>query len=88
MLNLISESTNAIKLEDIIKKHKIPSTHSSSSKYAVDKTITLGKVEGAIEVCVSKLNTLVFDAYYLMYLVSSLSSFVIICRLAEQLCRN
>ncbi|KAA8523606.1 hypothetical protein F0562_010029 [Nyssa sinensis] len=46
---LMKDASASIKLEDIIEKHKVPTTHAYSSKNVVDKTITLGKVEGSIE---------------------------------------
>lgn len=46
----MKEATSSVTLEEIVKQHKVPSTHTSSSRYVVDKTITLGKVEGSIEV--------------------------------------
>uniref|UniRef100_A0A2P2LWL4 Uncharacterized protein MANES_15G064900 n=6 Tax=Rhizophora mucronata TaxID=61149 RepID=A0A2P2LWL4_RHIMU len=49
LLALVKEVESSIKLEDVIKKHEVPSTHAYSSKAVVDKTITLGKVEGAVE---------------------------------------
>lgn len=44
-----------ITLEQIKEKHKAPSTHAYSSKYVVDKVITHGKVDVAVEVCLSDL---------------------------------
>ncbi|KAM7492749.1 hypothetical protein LguiA_035670 [Lonicera macranthoides] len=49
IMALMKEATSSVTLEEIVKQHKVPSTHTSSSRYLVDKTITLGKVEGSIE---------------------------------------
>lgn len=45
------KEATAVTLEDIVRQHKMPSTHTSSTRNVVDKTITLGKVEGSTEVC-------------------------------------
>lgn len=50
LLQLMKDAASSITLEDIIKRHKVPSTHANSSKYAVDKNITVGKLEGSIKV--------------------------------------
>lgn len=50
ILALIKESASSITLDDVKKKHEVPSTHAYSSKTVVDKTITAGKVEGTVEV--------------------------------------
>ncbi|KAF9666494.1 hypothetical protein SADUNF_Sadunf16G0235000 [Salix dunnii] len=49
LLALVKEAASSITLEDVIKKHEVPSTHAHSSKNVVDKNITLGKVEGSVE---------------------------------------
>ncbi|CAK9168592.1 unnamed protein product, partial [Ilex paraguariensis] len=41
-------AASSITLEEVIEKHKVPTTH-ASSKTGIDKTINLGKVEGSIE---------------------------------------
>ncbi|XP_017980593.1 PREDICTED: protein ENHANCED DOWNY MILDEW 2 isoform X2 [Theobroma cacao] len=46
---LMKEVESSITLEDIIAKHKVPSTHAYSSKSVVDRTITLGKIEGSVD---------------------------------------
>lgn len=46
----MKEAASSITLDDVIKKHEVPSTHAHSSKNVVDKNITLGKVEGTVEV--------------------------------------
>eukprot|EP00262_Sarcandra_glabra_P020450 TRINITY_DN813_c0_g1_i3.p1 TRINITY_DN813_c0_g1~~TRINITY_DN813_c0_g1_i3.p1 ORF type:complete len:1283 (+),score=283.05 TRINITY_DN813_c0_g1_i3:209-4057(+) len=48
VLTLINNSLCSLTLDDIKKKHKLPSTHGYSSRN-VDKTITQGKVEGCVE---------------------------------------
>ena len=50
LLALIKDAASSITLEAVIEKHKVPSTHAYSSKNVVDKTITLGKLEGSVEV--------------------------------------
>lgn len=47
---LMKDAASSITLEDIMKKHKVPSTYANSSKYAADKNITVGKLEGSIQV--------------------------------------
>ncbi|WCJ33020.1 ENHANCED DOWNY MILDEW 2 [Euphorbia peplus] len=49
MLALMKEVESSITLEDVLRKRKAPSTHTSSLKYTVEKTITAGKVEGAVQ---------------------------------------
>lgn len=50
LLALMKDAASSITLEDVIRKHKVPSTHAFSSKNAVERNITLGKVEGSVEV--------------------------------------
>lgn len=47
----MKDASSKITLEKINEKHKPPTTHACSSKNVIDKTITLGKVEGSVEVC-------------------------------------
>ncbi|CAL8151961.1 unnamed protein product [Prunus armeniaca] len=49
LLALMKDAASSITLEDVIRKHKVPSTHAFSSKNAVERNITLGKVEGSVE---------------------------------------
>ncbi|KAM1256233.1 hypothetical protein ACFX1Q_030382 [Malus domestica] len=51
LLALMKDATSSITLEDVIRKRQrtVPSTHQSWSKNAVDRNITLGKVEGSVE---------------------------------------
>ncbi|XVF03728.1 hypothetical protein REPUB_Repub05bG0018800 [Reevesia pubescens] len=49
LLALMKEAESSVTLEDVIAKQKVPSTHAYSSKSLVDKTITLGKIEGSVE---------------------------------------
>ncbi|XP_059666481.1 protein ENHANCED DOWNY MILDEW 2 [Cornus florida] len=49
IMSVWKDASSSITLEQIIKKHKVPTTHAYSSRYVVDKTITMGKVEGSIE---------------------------------------
>lgn len=50
MLALIKRATSSITLDEIIKKHKGPNMRGFSPKHVVDKSTTLGKVEGSVEV--------------------------------------
>ncbi|KAK2987061.1 hypothetical protein RJ640_004787 [Escallonia rubra] len=43
ILALMKEAASSITQDDIAKMHKVPSTHASSSRNTVDKTITMGK---------------------------------------------
>ncbi|XP_017227306.1 protein ENHANCED DOWNY MILDEW 2 isoform X3 [Daucus carota subsp. sativus] len=49
ILALMKDATSSITLSEITEKHKVPTTHAYSSKHAVDRTITMGKVEGSVE---------------------------------------
>ncbi|CAI9784116.1 unnamed protein product [Fraxinus pennsylvanica] len=49
ILAMMKDASSSVTLKEIIYKHKAPSTHIHSSKYAVDKNVTLGKVEGSVE---------------------------------------
>lgn len=44
------DAASSITLEEIKAKYKVPSSHTYSSKNYVDKNITLGKLEGSVEV--------------------------------------
>ncbi|KAL6584724.1 Protein ENHANCED DOWNY MILDEW 2 [Orobanche minor] len=46
---LMKDATSSITLSEINEKHKVPTTHAYSSKHAIDRTITMGKVEGSVE---------------------------------------
>lgn len=48
MKALMEESSSSITLDGIIKKRTVPSTHAFSGRH-IDKSITQGKVEGAVE---------------------------------------
>lgn len=50
MLTLFEEATSSITLENVIKTHKFASTHTHSLKSVVEKTITVGKLEGSVDV--------------------------------------
>lgn len=59
ILSIFREAESSITLEDITKKHQVPSTHALSSKYAV-QSITLGKLEvttEALRVALQKLES-------------------------------
>lgn len=47
---MMKNVASSITLEDVIKKHKVPSTHAYSLKHVVDKTIKMGKLEGSVVV--------------------------------------
>ncbi|KAF3453372.1 hypothetical protein FNV43_RR03812 [Rhamnella rubrinervis] len=49
LLLLMEDAASSITMEDILKKQKVPSTHACSSKNAVDKNITMGKLESSIQ---------------------------------------
>lgn len=49
ILALMKDATSSITMSQINEKHKVPTTHAYSSKYTVDRTITMGKVEGSVE---------------------------------------
>lgn len=50
LLNLMKEAESSVTLEDIIAKPRVLSTHGYSSRSVIDRTITLGKIEGLVEV--------------------------------------
>ncbi|XP_019183412.1 PREDICTED: protein ENHANCED DOWNY MILDEW 2 isoform X3 [Ipomoea nil] len=45
----IVKDASSITLESVSKKHTVPTENAYSSKFALDKSITLGKVEGSIK---------------------------------------
>ncbi|KAL2476047.1 Protein ENHANCED DOWNY MILDEW 2 [Abeliophyllum distichum] len=49
ILTMMKDASSSVTLEEIVGRHKAPSTHIQSSKYAVCKNLTLGKVEGSVE---------------------------------------
>ncbi|KAG2678170.1 hypothetical protein I3760_12G131600 [Carya illinoinensis] len=49
LLALMRDAASSITLEEIKEKHKVPCGYAYSSKYNVDKNITLGKLEGSME---------------------------------------
>ncbi|KAL9441710.1 hypothetical protein AB3S75_020248 [Citrus x aurantiifolia] len=59
--SLMKDAASSVRVEEILKRHKIPSTHAYSSKSAVDKAITLGKVEGSVEAIRTALKKLDVD---------------------------
>lgn len=74
---------SSITMENVIKEHKFASTHTHSLKNVVEKTITVGKLEGSVEVHIY--------LYLLLYGVNivgvrlSLCSVLCVYRLFEQL---
>ncbi|XP_031743390.1 protein ENHANCED DOWNY MILDEW 2-like isoform X8 [Cucumis sativus] len=50
LMDMMKIVASSITLEDVIKKHKVPSTHAYSLKHVVDKTIKMGKLEGSVVV--------------------------------------
>lgn len=47
LVALMKEVSSTLTLEDVVKKHSAPSTYSYSAR-RIDKSITLGKVEGSV----------------------------------------
>nr|GMD56112.1 protein ENHANCED DOWNY MILDEW 2 isoform X1 [Ipomoea batatas] len=45
----IVKDASSITLESMLKKHKVPTENAYSSKFGLDKSITLGKVDGSIK---------------------------------------
>lgn len=48
LTDLMKDAASSITLENVIQKHKVPSTHAYSLKHVVDKTIKMGKLEGSV----------------------------------------
>lgn len=63
------DAASSITLEEIRAKYKVPSSHAYSSKNYVDKNITLGKLEGSVEVHIQ------FKCSFCSKLVSSIAVF-------------
>ncbi|GLJ27023.1 hypothetical protein SUGI_0529760 [Cryptomeria japonica] len=49
IMDIIKRSTSGISLDGVYKKHQVPSTHTNYNMRNLDKSITQGKVEGAVE---------------------------------------
>lgn len=49
ILAMMREATSSVTLEEVIEKHKVPTTHTHASRNVVDRSITLGKVERSVE---------------------------------------
>ncbi|KAK8468512.1 hypothetical protein PHAVU_006G049800 [Phaseolus vulgaris] len=49
LVAMFKEATSSVTLEDVVKEHKFSTTHTHSLKNVVEKTITLGKLEGSVE---------------------------------------
>ncbi|KAK4804030.1 hypothetical protein SAY86_003847 [Trapa natans] len=47
--DIIKDAASSLSMKDVLGKHKNPSTHTRFLKSNVDKAITLGKLEGAVE---------------------------------------
>lgn len=80
--DIIKEATSSVSMRDVLEKHKTPSTHTQSFKSNVDKAITMGKLEGAVEVLL--LFVCSSDCFKLHYVL--LLSYM--CRLYGQLYRR
>jgi hypothetical protein len=52
-LALFKEASSSITMEKVIKEHKFASTHTHTLENVVEKTITVGKLEGSVEVHIS-----------------------------------
>lgn len=50
LLAVMRKATEEITMDAILNKYKAPSTHTNSTMNVVNKTITMGKVEGSIQV--------------------------------------
>ena len=50
MLALFKEATSSVTLENVVKEHIFAATHTHSLKSVMEKTITLGKLEGSVKV--------------------------------------
>ncbi|KAE9594114.1 hypothetical protein Lal_00017046 [Lupinus albus] len=49
LMALFKDATSTITLENVVKDHKFSSTHTSSLRSVVEKTITVGRLEGSVE---------------------------------------
>lgn len=49
IMDIIERSTSGISLDDVYAKHQAPSTHTSYGMRNLDKSLTQGKVEGAVQ---------------------------------------
>jgi len=58
ILALVKDAGSSITLEKIIERHKMPTTYGYSSRNAVDKSLTLGKVEVSVEAICAALKEL------------------------------
>lgn len=78
--SLMADVSSSITIDDVMKKLNIPSTHASARR--INKNITLGKVEGSVEVLHSlqKLTVAEFDKSEI--LINDL-----VCRLLQQVYR-
>lgn len=50
MLALFNEAASSVTLDDVLEKHKVASTHTHSLRNTVERTITVGKLEGSVDV--------------------------------------
>ena len=73
ILSFVREAESKITLDDVIKEHKPPSTHGSSLKNVI-QSITLGKVEGSIEVCYCNMYTSLCCSLSVISIVLSLTN--------------
>lgn len=70
ILGLMEKAASSITLEDILRKHQVPSDHAYSMKNVVDTKMSLGKVEVSIEVRVVKISSEVLFCKYVILIVS------------------
>ena len=77
---MFKEATSSVTLEDVVKEHKFSTTHTHSLKNVVEKTITLGKLEGSVEVYI-----LPYVFVFISQFVWSLCILSFVFRLFEQL---
>ncbi|KAK9155441.1 hypothetical protein Sjap_002921 [Stephania japonica] len=58
IVSMMEKKISSITLDEVLKSHKVPSTHSYSSKNAIDKNLTVGKLEASVEAVRTALNKL------------------------------
>ena len=83
MLALFKEATPSVTFENVVKEHKFAATHTHSLKSVVEKTITLGKLEGSVEVHITIF--IYYSMVFILEFVWSLGIMSCVFRLFEQL---
>ena len=64
MMKMLKEATSSVTLENVVKEHIFAATHTHSLKSVMEKTITLGKLEGSVKVHIT------IYIYYSMVFIS------------------